>query len=286
MGRTAAADAALDAKLAAAGQSLAGCGRVVIAFSGGVDSSLLAALAVRALGRDNVLAVTADSPSLAREDLAESARVAGALGARHEVVATHEVDDPRYQANTAARCFVCKQELFDALEPIARRERAVIVYGAIGDDDPAERPGQQAAQARGVRAPLQDAGLTKAEVRTAARLMGLPNWDRPQNACLSSRIPHGEPVTEAKLRQVEEAEACLRNHGFRQVRVRHLGERARIEVGSDEVHRFLDGRLSAEVLRRFEALGFSMVSVDRAGYRAGGADHPADEVPLRAVCRC
>jgi uncharacterized protein len=161
------------------------------------------------------------------------------------------------------------------------------LYGAIGDDQLSERPGQRAALAAGVRAPLQEAGFAKWEIRALAKQLGLPNWDRSQNACLSSRIPHGSDVTELKLGQIEQAEAALRAQGFRQVRVRHLGTHARIEVGPEEVRRFLDGALCAEIARRFEALGFDTVGVDRSGYRPGGADRASvDEVFLTAIAKC
>ena len=259
-----------------------------MAFSGGVDSTLLAKLARDVLGRPQALAVTADSPSLACEDLAEAVRLAGQLDLDHLVIATAEVDNASYRANTEARCFFCKHELFEELDAlVAARKIPVVLYGAIGDDRMAERPGQRAALQHRVQAPLQDAGLEKWEIRELAKALGLSNWDRPQNACLSSRIPHGEAVTVEKLRQIESAEAFLRAQAFRHVRVRHLGRHARIEVGADEVRRFSDPALCREVAVRFEALGFETAGVDRAGYRAGGADRPGvDEVLLSAICKC
>ena len=261
--------------------------RVIVAFSGGVDSTLLAVLAQHVLGTEQVLAVTADSPSLARQDLEDARRLARQLHLPHVVVCTAEVDDPTYQANSPARCYICKQELFIEIEAqAAARGIAAILYGAIGEDLLAERPGQRAAQERGVRAPLQEAGLTKADVRHVAKQLGLPNWNRPQNACLASRIPHGISVTRDKLRQVEQAEALLRAQGFAHVRVRHLGTHARIEVAPEETRRFQDAALCAELATAFERLGFDTIGVDRAGYRAGGADRSAaDEVPLEAIAR-
>lgn len=267
---------------------LAGFTRVIVAYSGGVDSTLLAKLARDVLGTAAVLAVTADSPSIAREDLADAVRLARALDLQHLVIRTDEVQDPAYQANSPGRCYVCKRTLFVALEALARSHGAdAVLYGAIGDDAASERPGERAASERGVRAPLQEAGLSKFEIRLLAKALGVPNWNRPQNACLSSRIPHGSAVTEDKLRQVEEAEAFLRAQGFHQVRVRHLGAQARIEVDVEAVGRFQDPQLRQAVSERFAQLGFVTVSLDRAGYRAGGAQQIAvDEVLLSAIDRC
>ncbi len=261
---------------------LRGFARVVVAFSGGVDSTLLAKLAADVLGKGNVLAVTADSPSLAREDLAVALQVASDLDLQHLVVTTREVDDTSYRANTGARCYFCKRTLFTELEALAReREIPVILYGALADDRLEERPGQRAASEAGVRAPLQEARLSKQDVRAIARHLGLPNWDRPQNACLSSRLRHGQVVTVEKLQQVEQAEALLRAEGFRQVRVRHLGVHARIEVEPEAVGRFRDAELCSRVARVFEQLGFEAVSIDRRGYRSGGANlDSSDELML------
>jgi uncharacterized protein len=252
---------------------------VVVAYSGGVDSTLVAKLARDVLGRDKALAVTADSPSLAREDLDAATDVARALDLEQLVIRTSELSDPSYRANSSSRCYVCKRTLFEELEPIAERFSAdAILYGAIGDDHADDRPGQRAATEHRVRAPLQEVGLLKWEVRELARQLGLPNWDRPQNACLSSRIPHGQDVTEEKLKQIEEAEAFLRTQGFRQVRVRHQGAVARIEVEPEAVTRFGDPVLRADVDRALRAVGFASVSIDPRGYHPGGADErPEDD---------
>lgn len=262
--------------------------RVIVAFSGGVDSTLLAKLAQETLGSDSVLAVTADSPSLAREDLLEAQALARGLSLAHLVVQTSEVSLSAYRENTSARCYFCKHELFDVLEGLAReRLIPVVLYGAIGDDRPADRPGQRAAVQFGVRAPLQEAGVEKWDVRELARSLGLPNWNRPQNACLSSRIPHGQEVTEMKLKQIEQAEQFLREEGFVQMRVRHLGTHARIEVGPEEVRRFQDAALCARTERRFLALGFEQIGIDCSGYRPGAANRlDTDEIPLSAIHAC
>ena len=257
-------------------ETLRGCRRALIAWSGGVDSTLLAALCRDVLGKANALAVTADSPSLAREDLEEAGRLAVRLDLDHLIVPTREVEDPVYRANTEARCYVCKHELFRELEALAQERRIpVILYGAIGDDQLAERPGQRAAAQRGVRAPLQEAGLSKTEVRALAKSLGLPNWDRPQNACLSSRIPFGEPVTPERLSRIERAERLVKAEGFRQVRVRSMGtgSQARIEVGADEVARLADAALRMRLMDEVRGCGFHVVEFDPRGY------HPVEALP-------
>ena len=271
----------LSGKLTRVRALLPATGCALVAFSGGVDSTLLLKLAVDALGADRVVAVTADSASLAREDLADAQMLVASLGVEHVIIATAELDNPAYRANAGDRCYFCKHELFSRMSELAQaRGISCVLYGAIGDDRPEERPGQRAAAEQQVAAPLQAAGLSKSEVRALARSLGLPNWDRPQNACLSSRVPHGAVVTAAKLGQIEAAEAALRREGFQQVRVRHLATHARIEVGAEEVGRFQDTALRARVAQALQASGFQSAGVARSGYQPGGAGQPADELPL------
>jgi len=259
-----------------------------VAFSGGVDSTLLAKLARDVLGKPNALIVTADSPSLAREDLAEAKALARQLDFKHWIVETTEVTRPEYQANTKARCYFCKETLFESLSQLAKTHRIeAIFYGVLADDKLGQRPGHQAAINFGIRAPLQEAGLTKLEIRRLARALGLSNWNKPQNACLSSRIPHGQLVSEDKLKTIEQAESLLRRMGFSQVRVRHLGGHARIEVSQAEVGRFNDAALCLLVEQVFQELGFKSVGINRLGYQEGGADQKhLDEVLLSAIVRC
>lgn len=262
--------------------------RVVVAFSGGVDSTLLAKIARDLLGKENVLAVTANSASLAKADLDDAQRLGRELDLQHRVIATAETERPEYLANTSERCFFCKQTLFEALQRIALQVEAdAVLYGVIADDRLEQRPGHRAAQAFAVKAPLYDAGFFKIEVRALAKELGLSNWNKPANACLASRVPHGQPVTAAKLSQVEQAESWLRARGFGQVRVRHLGLHARIDVAAESVHRFNDARLCLEAQEVFARLGFESVGINRGGYSEGSANLAGvDEVLLSAMGKC
>lgn len=242
---------------------------MLVAYSGGVDSAFLAWAAHKALG-DEMLAVIADSPSLARSQLQDAIAFAEELHIPLEVIATSEVDRPDYARNDAARCYFCKDELFTVLEDFrARRSFDCVAYGVNFDDQGDFRPGQQAAREHGVAAPLLDAGLTKEEIRELARQNGLGVWDKPASACLSSRIEYGRPVTREALVAVEQGEDALRALGFRQFRVRHHGEIVRIEIARDELPRALTAELAAEFTRIFKALGFAYVTLDLEGFRSG-----------------
>lgn len=238
---------------------------MVVAFSGGVDSTVLVAAAAEVLGRARVLAVLADSPSLARSERREAEAMARRMRVELAVVQPRELEDPRYVANTGDRCFWCKEALFQAAEPLARARGWVLAYGENADDDPADRPGSRSARARGVRAPLREAGWGKALVRAWARARGLPVADKPAMPCLASRIPVGVPVTAGSLARVEQVEAELRKLGFRILRARHLAEdRLRLEFGADELPRAR--RMEAELRRVGEGAGYREVVVDPRGY--------------------
>jgi uncharacterized protein len=242
-------------------------GPLVVALSGGVDSALLAVAARQVLGRDAVLAATAVSPSLAFEELLAAAR----LAARHDLawcqVATFELEDPRYQENQADRCYRCKTALLRGLAPLARARGATVALGVTRDDLGDYRPGQQAAAERGARFPLLEAGLHKAEVRALARALDLEVWDKPAAPCLASRLPYGTPVTLGRLRAVEDAERGLRHLGFREVRVRHHGTLARLELPEADLPRALAER--AAVVAAVQAAGFRDVTLDLQGLRSG-----------------
>ena len=258
-------------------------GRTLVAYSGGVDSAFLADAAHQVLG-DKMLAVIADSPSLARFQLQDAIAFAQERQIPLEVVATQELERPEYVRNDTGRCFHCKDELFTLMEEF-RRQRGFecIAYGVNADDQGDFRPGQEAARQHQVAAPLLQAGLGKEAIRELARRAGLRVWDKPASACLSSRIEYGRPVTREALAAVEQGEEALRGLGFRQFRVRHHGQIARIEIARQELPRALDPHMAQEFTRIFKALGFTYVTLDLEGFRSGSMNAllPLEQVRRR-----
>lgn len=282
-------------KLAQLRELLRSYGSCLVAYSGGVDSVFLARVAHEVLG-EKTLAVIADSASLPRRELEEALDIAGKFGFAVRVVRTQEFQNPSYTANPTNRCYFCKHELFTELEPIAREEKfAVIAYGENASDVGDFRPGAQAAKEFQVRAPLKEVGLMKAEIRELSAQLGLPTADKPQMACLSSRIPYGETVTPEKLRMIEAAENVLRDLGFYDVRVRHhelnpqstgsggLRTRlARIEVGPSELPRLLENGTGSQVAEALKQIGYAHVTVDLQGYRRGSLNERTAAKPAIA----
>jgi uncharacterized protein len=249
-------------------ERLSALGSVVVAYSGGVDSAYLAYVAHDTLGADAV-AVTADSPSYPERHRQMAVQVAERFGLHHEIIQTGELERPEYRANPANRCYYCKNELYTHLTRFAAERHAIVVDGNNADDRGDYRPGRQAAREFGVRSPLDEVGLTKDEIRGLAREAGLPTWDEPASACLSSRIPYHSEVTDEKLRQIERAEAVLHANGFRICRVRHHDQLARIELARHELARALEPEMSATLVRELKALGYRFVTIDLQGYRTG-----------------
>ncbi len=270
LGRNAAADAAvLQEKQEKLFRILRNLGKVLVAYSGGTDSAYLAWAAREVLG-DNAIAVTADSPSIPESHKRDAIAFAQRFGIRHEMIPSHELENPAYAANNPDRCYHCKDELFQRMEQIAPRYGgAVIVYGVNTDDLGDYRPGQNAARLHGVKAPLVEAGLSKAEIRELSRMAGLPTWDRPAAACLSSRIPYGTPVTPEALRRIEMAEERIRELGFRQFRVRYHGDLARLEIERAEMPQAFSLEMFDRLSAIFKELGFLYSAIDLRGYRQG-----------------
>ena len=241
----------------------------LIAYSGGIDSTLVAKIAVDVLG-DRAIAVTAESPSLLPEDLEDARIQAAAIGIAHKIVQTHEMDNPNYSSNPVNRCYFCKSELHDTLKPMAVQwGYPYVVDGVNADDLHDYRPGIQAAKERGARSPLAEVGVTKAEVRELSKHLGLPWWDKPAQPCLSSRFPYGEEITIAKLQRVGRSEVHLRKLGWQNLRVRSEGDTARIEVLPEQVKEFVIQTDLPELVSALQSYGFLYVTLDLEGYRSG-----------------
>lgn len=271
---------ALRAREAALHEILRAFPSLIVAYSGGVDSAYLAVAATRLLGA-RALAVTADSPSYPGRHRELALRTAGDFGLQHLIVHTGEMARPDYRANPANRCYFCKHELYSSLTALAReRGIAAIADGSNADDRGDYRPGRQAAREFGVRSPLDEAGLTKADIRELARQAGLSTWDEPASACLSSRIPYHSEVTAEKLRMIERAEEVLRGLGFRVCRVRHHDAIARLELGRDEMARAFEPEVADAIDRELRAIGYAHVTVDLRGYRRGSLNEGLRLRPL------
>jgi uncharacterized protein len=260
---------------------LRGMQRVVVAFSAGVDSTLVLKVALDELGREKVLAATGVSPSLAARELESVKGLAAVLGASLELLDTSEMDSPQYTANPSNRCYFCKEELYGKLGELVHKKGAWVIVNGVNADDVKEwRPGVEAARERGVRMPLLESGLGKAEVRELAKALGVPNWEKPALACLSSRIPYGTPVTIASLSQIEKAEAFLWDRGFSNFRVRHHqasagpggAKLARIEVGLDDAKKLLEEPLRTELVTYLKNIGYAYITVDLQGFRSGSGN--------------
>jgi pyridinium-3,5-biscarboxylic acid mononucleotide sulfurtransferase len=259
----------MDNKLKFLKEILAGMESVLVAYSGGVDSTFLIKVASDVLGY-KTLAVIGDSSTLPSDEKQQAIEIAEKLKVRYYVIKSRELSNPSFAMNRKDRCYWCKSELFSKLRAIADREKIIhIVDGSNADDLSDYRPGARAAEECGVRSPLQEAGLTKDEIRKLSRELGLPTWDKPSMACLSSRIPYGDEITEEKLDKVEKAERLLKSLGFRQVRVRHHDDTARLEVSESDIIRFTEPELRKKIVEGLKSLGYRYIALDLEGYRTG-----------------
>jgi uncharacterized protein len=255
-------------------------GPLLVAFSGGVDSTVMLKLAVEELGAARVLAATAHGDVHTAEELDSAQRIAAQIGARHAIVDSHELDVPGFSANPPERCFLCRSAMYAQLWELARREGlGAVVDGANRDDGADYRPGMRAAKTLGVRSPLAEAGLGKDDIRSLARDLGLPNWDLPASPCLSSRFPYGEQITKDKLGMVSAAERRLRELGFATARVRHHGDLARVEVLSGDIARVTEESVRRAIVQYLRELGYAYVTVDLEGFRSGSMNETLESAP-------
>lgn len=260
----------LDEKLAQMQEILRSLERVAVAFSAGVDSTFALKVAVDTLGAENVVAVTAKSDSLAEAEFEEAARLADQMGAEHVIIETREFDNPNYRANPANRCYYCKSELYEKLGTfLAERGLNAAINGINADDYADWRPGIQAAKEHNVRAPCAEAGMTKEDIRALSRRLGLPTFDKPAMPCLSSRIQYGEEITSEKLKRIERSEAFLRSLGFRECRVRHHGNLARIELPVSQIDQAMEPQTRARIDAALREYGYNYVAMDLRGFRSG-----------------
>jgi uncharacterized protein len=266
-----------DERLGALKNNLARTKRVLVAYSGGVDSTFLLWAALETLGSEHVVAATARSPIIAARDLERAAKIAGQLGARHLFVPTQHLENPKFVANPRRRCYVCKKLILTRLADIAREEELLYVIEGSNQDDQSEyRPGTQAVREANVRSPLAEVGLTKADIRTLSHRVGLPTWDQPAQTCLATRFPYDQRITAEALAQVEAAEDVLHAIGFGQLRVRHHGAIARIEVSPAEIPRLARPEVSIRVTRELKKLGYRYICLDLAGYQRGNLEQTKD----------
>jgi uncharacterized protein len=258
---------------------ISGFKTAIVAYSGGLDSAFLLYACVDTLGTEAVTAVTADSESIPRSELEKAHKFAESLGLndRHRIIKTREIEDPNYAANPLDRCFFCKQELYSRLTDTTVFDNAEVVFDGFNADDVGDfRPGRKAAEKYAIKSPLFEAGLGKTEIRELAKHFGLSIWDKPQSACLASRIPYGSPVTKEKLKQIEIAEEFLRGLGFKQLRVRHHDKLARIELPREDIDTILTDDLREKIYAKFRELGFVWVTLDLAGFRSGSMNEALD----------